>query len=201
MNIRLWMLPLMIMGLILTGCSENNPLSPLENDPEIQENRKLAKKSLKPGMKKIPFVAKEIITRMDAGARFWVMGDILHMRKQKWYGSLHSEEGPEISGSITDVMNYNINLKTGRGTGNGKFTLIGTNGKFHGTMTFKIKVKVMKNPADHLFELVSSVYVTSGKIVGHGSGEYEGMLVKAETAQEGPDEPYKLEGYVQITKK
>jgi len=95
----------------------------------------------------------------------WVSGGIVHVRDLVLVGPVSGD----ITGSIRTVGRLNVMLATGNGTASGTFTIVDVVGTWEGTFQGKFDGGVFFD-----------------KLVAHGTGAYEGQILRGSLAQTAP---------------
>jgi hypothetical protein len=100
---------------------------------------------------------------LDPGI-YWQSGNVLHVRGEKDKDRVVTSDGEPVGWNISN-QNVNFNPETLSGSGWGTYVLYydGVDGTFEGSYSGVIRAGVF-----------------SGKVVGVGTGVYEGQLVKGE---------------------
>ncbi len=104
------------------------------------------------------------LTVADPGT-MWVSGGIVHVRDLVLVGPVSGD----ITGSIRTVGRLNVMLATGNGTASGTFTIVDVVGTWEGTFQGKFDGGVFFD-----------------KLVAHGTGAYEGQILRGSLAQTAP---------------
>ena len=102
-----------------------------------------------------------IMTATAPGDIFVLKSDIMRQAGAEASGPIVSSD-PRVTGTLAIVLYRVVNLNTGKGLGFGSFTVSNAQGTFEGRFTVKDTDFVS-------FE---------GAVEGHGTGAYEGLLVK-----------------------
>ena len=122
----------------------------------------------------VPFEAEERLAPTGPPERVWVSDGIQHTRKAHVAGIVWGD----INGTITVVGNRNLNLATGHGTAHGVAVVDvewhGLTGTFEGISEWKLE----------------NFRVVDGQFIGHGTGDFEGMLMQAYFFNDGVRVPF-----------
>lgn len=119
--------------------------------------------------------ATATLTIADSGKR-WLSDDgIAHTRNQIQTGPVKGD----ITGNITVIGKADVKLATMSGTGSGKFTITAASGTWRGK-----------------FEGRFDRGVYSGKLVAHGSGAFQRLLLRGSIRQSSASRDYMLEATI-----